>query len=61
MRLMAQVTVENGRMYVDFLKDEVLIGHQEIADHSVFYAESLAENYTLGVIKIDPETWRIDV
>ncbi|CAB4140845.1 hypothetical protein UFOVP395_180 [uncultured Caudovirales phage] len=61
LRLMAQVSVENDRLYVDFFKDEVLIGYQMIDDHSVFYAESMAENYTLGVIKVDPETWRINV
>ena len=61
LRLMAQVSVENDRMYVDFFKDEVLIGYQIIEDKSMFYAESMAENYTLGVIKVDPETWRINV
>lgn len=61
LRLMAQVSTENDRLYVDFFKDDVLIGYQQIEDHSVFYAESMAENYTLGIIKVDPDTWRVDV
>ena len=61
LRLMAQVSMENDRLYVDFFKDEVLIGYQMIDDQSIFYAESMAENYALGVIKVDPETWRINV
>jgi len=61
LRLMAQVCKENDHMYVDFYYDEVLIDSREISDHSVVYAESMAENYTLGIIKIDPQTWRVNV
>lgn len=60
LRLMAQVSQENGRVYVDFYRDEVLLDCREVADHSVQYAFDMAENYVLGVLKINPKTWRVN-
>lgn len=60
LRLMAQVSTEGERMYVDFYKDEILIDSREVIGHSVQYAQDIAENYTCGVLKVDPKTWRVN-
>jgi len=59
--LMAQVMTEDEKLYVDFYKDDVLIDSREATSHSVQYAHDIAENYTLGVLRIDKNTWRVDV
>lgn len=59
--LMAQVMTEDDKLYVDFYKDDVLIDSREATGHSIQYAQDMAENYTLGVLRIDKKTWRVDV
>lgn len=58
MRLMSVVSEEEGKLYVDFYKDEVLLDSREIRGHSVQYAQDVAENFTLGIIRLD-ETGRV--
>jgi hypothetical protein len=60
LRLMAQVIEEDGTLYVDFYRDEILLDSRRIEGHSVQYAQDIAENYTLGVLKIDSKTWRVN-
>lgn len=60
LRLMAQVSEESGRVYVDFYKDDVLIDSREVIGHSLQYAQDMAENYTTGILRIDPKTWRVN-
>jgi len=59
-RLMSEVVDEDGRLFVFFYKDEILLDSREVADHSLSYAEDMAENYVSGVIKLDPNTWRLN-
>lgn len=61
LRLMAQVMTEDENLYVDFYKDDVLIDSREVTGHSIQYAQDMAENYALGVLRIDKKTWRVDV
>lgn len=60
-RLSAEVVVENDKVFVDFYRDEVTIDSREVTGHSLRYAEDMAENYVLGVLTIDTETWRVNV
>jgi hypothetical protein len=60
LRLMAQVSEEEGRLYVDFYKDDVLIDSREVIGHSVQYAHDMAENYATGILRVDPKTWRVN-
>lgn len=54
-KLKAQVMADGNRFYVDFYKDRILIGSNEIVGHTLRYAEDVAENYVLGVLDIDTE------
>lgn len=60
LRLSAQVVEENGNIFVDFYRDEVLLDSRKVTEHSLQYAEDMAENYVLGVLTIDPDTWRLN-
>ena len=60
-RISAEVIVENDRVFVDFYRDEVTIDSREVTAHSLRYAEDMAENYVLGILTIDTETWRVNV
>jgi hypothetical protein len=60
LRLMAQVCEEGGKLYVDFYRDEILLDSREVTGHSVQYAQDIAENYTLGILRIDQKTWRVN-
>jgi len=57
-RLKSSVSEEDGKLYVDFYRDEVLLDSRQIFGHSVQYAEDIAENFTLGILKMD-ETGRV--
>lgn len=59
LRLMAQVSMEGSRLYVDFYKDDVLLDSREVVDHSVPYAQDIAENYVMGILKIDSKTLKV--
>lgn len=52
--LKATISKYNDKWYVDFFKDEILIGYRCCEDHSIHYARSMAENYCDGILKIDP-------
>jgi hypothetical protein len=56
--LMSVVSEEDGKLYVDFYKDEVLLDSREIIGHSVQYAHDVAENFVVGVIRLD-DTGRV--
>lgn len=60
LRLSAQVVEENGNVFVDFYRDEVLLDSRKVTEQSLKYAEDMAENYVLGVLSIDPDTWRLN-
>lgn len=59
-RLMSEIVVYEGKMYVDFYKDEILVETREVGDHSMQYASDIAENFIEGIIKVDPNTWRLN-
>lgn len=55
-RLSSKVFVDESRptrFYVDLYKDGIRYETKEVIDHSLRFAEDIAENYVLGVIKID--------
>ena len=58
-RLMSEIVVYEGKMYVDFYKDEILVETREVGDHSIQYASDIAENFIEGIIRVDPDTWRL--
>lgn len=43
-------------IYVEFYHDEVLVGGLEVANNSIYYAQSVAENYCNDIIQLKP--WR---
>ena len=59
-RLMSEVVVYEGKLFVDFYKDEILVETREVGDHSIQYAHDIAENFIEGIIRIDPDTWRLN-
>jgi hypothetical protein len=59
-RLMAQVCEEGEKLFVDFYRDEILLDSREVTGHSIQYAQDIAENYTLGILRIDQKTWRVN-
>lgn len=59
-RLMSEVVVYEGKLFVDFYKDEILVETREVGDHSIQYAQDIAENFIEGIIKVDPDTWRLN-
>ena len=46
----------NEFLYIEFYHDDVLISGVELKDHNIYYAQSIAENFCNGILKIDP--WR---
>lgn len=59
-RLMSEVVLYEGKLFVDFYKDEILVETREVGDHSLQYAYDIAENFIEGIIKVDPNTWRLN-
>jgi hypothetical protein len=57
---MAQVCEEGEKLFVDFYRDEILLDSREVTGHSIQYAQDIAENYTLGILRIDQKTWRVN-
>ncbi len=51
-KLSANVSTLKGKLYVDFYNQTTLVGSKEVIGHSIYYAESMAENYTLGILKL---------
>ena len=51
-RKMSTVSKLNDTWFIDFHLDEVLIDSMEITGCSIHYAESIAENYCLGILKV---------
>lgn len=41
-------------IYVEFYQDEIIVGGMEVKDHNVHYAESIAENFCNGILKLKP-------
>jgi len=41
-------------IYVEFYQDEIIVGGMEVKDHSIYYAESIAENFCNGILKLKP-------
>lgn len=58
-RLKAIVVQGIGCYFVDFYRDDVIIESRRIVDHTLRYAEEMAENFVNGIIRIDPRTWRL--
>ena len=46
----------NEFLYIEFYHDDILISGVELKDHNIYYAQSIAENFCNGILKIDP--WR---
>ncbi len=42
--------------YIEFYHDDILISAVELKEHNIHYAQSIAENFCNGVLKLDP--WR---
>lgn len=40
--------------YVEFYENEIIVGGIEVKDHSIHYAESIAENFCNGILKLKP-------
>ena len=59
LELESRVVVLGSRMFIDFYKGETLVESKEVAGHSISYAEDIAENYVLGILKIDTEKMEI--
>jgi len=59
--LMATVSQyrDNKSFFVDFYKDEVIIGTRSFDDKTLRYAEDVAENFVDGIITFDKKTWRL--
>lgn len=58
-KLESRVMVIDSRIFVDFYKGETLVETMEVTGHSISYAEDMAENYVLGILKIDTEKMEI--
>lgn len=41
-------------IYIEFYHDDVIVGGVEVKDRSVHYAESVAENFCNGILKVNP-------
>lgn len=59
LELESRVVVIGSRIFVDFYRGEAIIESREVAGHSIGYAEDIAENYVLGILKIDTEKMEI--
>lgn len=46
----------NELLYIEFYYDDILISGVELKDNNIHYAQSVAENFCNGILKIDP--WR---
>lgn len=53
--LVANVVVYGTRLFVDFYKGATLIETAEVSGNSIRYAEDMAENFVLGIIKLNDE------
>ena len=52
----AVVNTTASFIYVEFYHDEILVGGLEVANNSIYYAQSIAENYCNDIIQLKP--WR---
>jgi hypothetical protein len=52
----AVVNATASFIYVEFYHDEILVGGLEVANNSIYYAQSIAENYCNDIIQLKP--WR---
>lgn len=59
LELESRVVVIDSRIFVDFYRGDGIIESREVAGHSIGYAEDMAENYVLGILKIDTEKMEI--
>ena len=50
-RLQSNVVLDDGKLFVEFIENEVLL-KSEHCTQSQIYAEEMAENYVLGIKKI---------
>ena len=41
-------------IYVEFYQDDVIVGGVEVKDKSIYYAESIAENFCNDILKVNP-------
>lgn len=41
-------------IYVEFYTDDVIVGGVEVSNNSVYYAQSIAENFCNDIIQIKP-------
>lgn len=60
LELEASVVIFDSRIFVDFYKKgEKLIVSKEVSEHSISYAEDMAENYVMGILKINDKKMEI--
>jgi hypothetical protein len=56
LELEARVVIIDSRIFVDFYKKGgKIVESKEVSGHSISYAESMAENYVLGILIINDE------
>ena len=55
----AQVVLDEGVYIVEFYYNDILIDRCHCEDHGLRYAEDVAENYVLEILKINRDTWTV--
>lgn len=50
----AVINTTSNSIYIEFYENEVIVGGIEVKEHSIHYAESIAENYCNGILKLKP-------
>ena len=53
-RKYAVINSISNSIYVEFYQDEVIVGGVEIKEHNTHYAQSIAENFCNGILKLKP-------
>lgn len=53
-RKYAVVNATASFIFVEFYYDEVIVGGIEVSNNSIYYAQSIAENYCNDIIKLKP-------
>jgi hypothetical protein len=53
-------TTSNHDYLVDFYKDEVIVDSRRLSGVSQRYADDMAENYAMGIIRLDSKTRRVN-
>ena len=50
----AVINATSSSIYIEFYTDDIIVGGIEVSKNSIYYAQSIAENFCNGIIQVKP-------